>query len=59
MTWTKAPWSSVNVYRNGSRLTRTSNDGTFSDSIRTQGTYTYKVCDPNSTVCSNTVTVYY
>jgi len=59
LVWTRTSWSSVNVYRNGSRITRTSNDGTFSDSIRDPGTYNYKICDPNSTVCSNIVTVYY
>ncbi|HKE83962.1 MAG TPA: putative Ig domain-containing protein [Vicinamibacterales bacterium] len=59
LSWTKAPWSGVYVYRNGSRITRTPNDGSFSDSIRSSGTYNYKICDPNGTVCSNTVTVYW
>ena len=59
LTWTTAPWSSVNVYRNGSQITRTSNDGSYADSIRSSGTYNYKICDPNGTVCSNTVTIYW
>ncbi|HEY1308145.1 MAG TPA: putative Ig domain-containing protein [Vicinamibacterales bacterium] len=59
LVWTKAPWSSVYVYRNGLRITRTSNDGSFTDSIRSSGTYNYKICDPSGTVCSNTVTIYW
>ena len=59
LSWTTAPWSYVYVYRNGVRMTRTANDGTFSDSLRSPGSYTYKVCDTRSTACSNTVTLYY
>jgi len=59
LSWTTAPWSYVNVYRNGVRISRTSNDGSFTDSLRSSGSYTYKVCDTRSTACSNTVTLYY
>jgi putative Ig domain-containing protein/fibronectin type III domain protein len=59
LSWTTAPWSYVYVYRNGVKLTRTSNDGSFSDSLRYSGSYTYKICDTRSTACSNTVTLYY
>jgi hypothetical protein len=59
LSWTKAPWSSVNVYRNGVKIGKTYNDGSYSDSLRSSGSYTYKVCDPYGTGCSNTVTLYY
>lgn len=58
LSWTTAPWSGVVVFRNDSRLTKTANDGSYTDQLRSSGTFTYKVCDPNGTVCSNTVTVY-
>ena len=59
LTWTSAPWSGVTVYRNGARLRDTANDGGYVDQLRSPGTYNYKVCQPGTTVCSNTVTVYY
>jgi hypothetical protein len=59
LNWTSAPWNSVTVYRNGSRLTRTSNDGSWQDLLRYTGTYQYKICETYTTICSNTVTIYY
>jgi hypothetical protein len=60
LSWTTAPWSGVAIYRNGGRIATTVNDGAYTDSVRTSGTYTYKACDPNNAaVCSNTVTLYY
>jgi hypothetical protein len=59
LSWTTAPWSAIYVYRNGSRIARTANDGSFSDALRYPGSYTYKVCDSSATACSNTVTLYY
>jgi Putative Ig domain/Bacterial Ig domain len=59
LSWTSAPWSGAMVYRNDARLTKTLNDGSYTDQLRSAGSYTYKVCDANSTVCTNTVTVYY
>jgi hypothetical protein len=59
LTWTSAPWSAVSVYRNGARLRDTANDGSYVDQLRSLGTYTYTVCQPGTTICSNTVTVYY
>jgi hypothetical protein len=60
LSWTSANWSGVWVYRNGTRITSTTNDGAYTDFLRNRGTYTYKVCNPSSSaVCSNTVTVYY
>jgi hypothetical protein len=48
----------VDVYRNGSRVMTTSNDGSVKDNVNRGGTYNYKVCAPGSTtVCSNSVSV--
>jgi hypothetical protein len=59
LTWTTASWGSAAVYRNGVKIRTTTNDGSFSDSLRYPGSYTYKVCDAYGTACSNTVTLYY
>jgi hypothetical protein len=59
LTWTQAPWSSVWVYRNGSRIAKTSNDGTFIDTTRGATSYSYRICAPFATSCSNTITVYF
>jgi hypothetical protein len=49
----------VYVYRNGSRIAKTPNDGSYTDSLRSSGTYSYQICQTNGTACSNTVTVFY
>ena len=60
LSWTSANWSGVWLYRNGSRVTSTTNDGRYTDFLRYPGTYTYQICNPsNSSVCSNTLTIYY
>jgi len=57
VTWSGASTSSVDIYRNGSLRTTTSNDGFYTDSFRTSGSFTYKVCDQGSDNCSSEVTV--
>src|SRR5262245_23720134 len=60
LSWTTAPWSSVDVYRNGMRVTNTQNTGSYTDPVWSKGTYTYKICAAGSTTtCSNTVTVFF
>jgi predicted secreted protein len=60
LSWTNAAWSSVDVYRNGMKVTNTPNDGTYTDPVWGRGTYTYQICAQGSTTtCSNTVTVYF
>jgi hypothetical protein len=59
LSWTSAPWEGVSVYRNGVRIGRGANDGSYSDSLRYPGSYTYKVCNSPGTTCTNTVTLYY
>ena len=59
LSWTTAPWESASVYRNGVKIAKTPNDGSYSDSLRYPGSYTYKVCNSTGTTCTNTVTLYY
>ena len=60
LSWSNAPWSRVDVYRNGMLITNTPNDGTHTDPIFGGGTYTYQICALGSTTtCSNTATVYH
>jgi len=62
--WVKAylQWSSVagryiDVYLNGSRVDRVSNDGSTTESPRSSGPVTYTVCVSGTNVCSNTLTL--
>jgi subtilisin family serine protease len=57
LTWSGAVTSSVDIYRDGSLRTTTSNDGSYTDSLRTYGSFTYKVCDQDTSNCSAEVTV--
>jgi subtilisin family serine protease len=57
VTWSGASTSSVDIFRNGSLRTTTSNDGAYTDSFRTYGSFTYKVCDQGTDNCSAEVTV--
>lgn len=57
LSWSGASTSSVEIYRNGSLRTTTSNDGAYTDSFRTSGSFTYKVCDQGTSNCSSEVTV--
>ena len=58
LTWEGATGTSVVVWRNGSVLTTTGNDGLHTDAIggKGGGTYTYKVCDAGTATCSPEVT---
>ena len=57
LSWTGASTSSVEIYRNNALRTTTSNNGSFTDSFKTSGSFTYKVCDQGSDNCSAEVTV--
>jgi hypothetical protein len=58
LRWSAATSSSLNVYRNGSRIATVSNSGSYTDQLsrRTTGTFTYKVCVAGGQ-CSNEATV--
>jgi hypothetical protein len=59
LRWTGATWSSVDVYRNGTKVKNTANDGSTWNEVPRRGTYYYKICAPGSTaVCSNTASIY-
>ena len=59
LAWSGAKGSTVDVYRNGARLTRTQNDGHYVNvrrSIR-GARYTYKICQRGTSTCSRSVGV--
>jgi hypothetical protein len=49
----------VGVYRNGSLLATTSNNGAYTDATGNKGktTYVYGICEAGGSTCSNNVTV--
>jgi subtilisin family serine protease len=58
LSWTGATGQYVDVYRNNVKLGPTANSGSFPDVLNTSGgTFVYKVCQQNTTVCSNTASV--
>jgi Putative Ig domain/Fibronectin type III domain len=58
LSWTATSRTEVWVYRDGTLIAQTANDGAFTDFIRlASGTHTYQVCVPNATDCSNSMTV--
>ena len=58
LSWSGAGGANVDYYRGSTKLT-TLNDGFHTDNtgLRGSGSITYRVCETNSTVCSNSVTV--
>jgi hypothetical protein len=60
LTWSPMRSGNVDIYKNGSKVTTTANDGSHTDGPQPKGlkTATYKVCEVGITpACSNTVTV--
>lgn len=58
LTWSGATTTNVDVYRNGSRITTTTNDRQYTDGKISSGTFSYKVCNAGSTtVCSPTASI--
>lgn len=57
LSWGGASTSNVDIYRNSALYRTTANDGAFTDSFRTSGSYTYSVCDAGTSNCSADVTV--
>ena len=59
LDWTGATGPSVDVYRNGSKLTTTPNDGHYVNSRSFVGaaSYVYRVCEAGGTICSGEQTV--
>lgn len=61
LTWSGATTSTVDVKRNGSKVATVQNTGsyTYNMSNKGGGSITLQVCEANTTVCSNIVTVNY
>jgi hypothetical protein len=59
LTWSGIQGSTIDVYRDGRRLTSTENDGRYVNVRRYQGriSYTYKACRRGTHTCSKSVTV--
>lgn len=59
LSWGNATSTNVDIFRNGSVIVTTANDGAYTDSIATKGggTYDYQVCEAGTNVCSATVSV--
>ncbi|MBS3796182.1 S8 family serine peptidase [Pseudoalteromonas sp. BDTF-M6] len=59
LSWSGANSSNVDIYRNGSAITTTNNDGAYTDAINQKGggVYNYSICEAGTTNCSATVTV--
>lgn len=54
LAWSGATTANVDVFRNGVRIVTTANDGAHTDTLPkgSTGTFTYKVCEAGTTVCS-------
>ncbi|MGY1839205.1 MULTISPECIES: chitinase N-terminal domain-containing protein [unclassified Modestobacter] len=59
LVWSGATSTSVDVHRNGQKVATTANDGAHTDAIGQKGggSYTYKVCEADTSACSNEMTV--
>ena len=58
LTWAGVSGTSVDIYRNGTRLTNTSNDGYFKNYLTLNpAKYTYKVCASGTQTCTNTASI--
>lgn len=59
LTWSPADGGNVDVYRNGSVIRTTADDGAYSDRIgrNPSGTFSYQVCETDSGDCSNVASI--
>ena len=59
LRWSGATGSSVDIFRNGSRIATVSNSGSYTDQFNTRerGSFTYKVCIAGAQQCSNQPTI--
>ena len=59
LSWNGGSSNDVDVYRDGTLITTTANDGAHTDNIdrRGSGSYTYRVCEAGTSTCSSTSTV--
>jgi hypothetical protein len=61
LTWSGASGSTVDIYRNGTKLITTANDGFYQHQtgLKGSGSIQYTLCNAGSTDCSSTITVPY
>jgi hypothetical protein len=59
LAWANLSGSSVDIYRNGSRVMTVGNNGRATDNInqRGGGSYAYKACDAGTSTCTNQANV--
>lgn len=57
LAWSGATSANVDVYRNGVIIVVTPNDGAHTDTVKSGGTYTYRVCEQGTANCSNQASV--
>lgn len=59
LSWDGASSTNVDIYRDGTNIETTVNDGAYTDNIdrRGSGSYTYEVCEAGTSTCSNASTV--
>jgi len=57
LTWNKVPPANLDLYRNNVLIEKTWNDGQQVDTPTVARPWSYKICHPNTTVCSNVVTI--
>ena len=61
LTWSGAGGTNVDIYRNDVNVATTANDGFYTDPIDNKGggSYTYRLCEAGTSICSGEVTVSY
>jgi subtilisin family serine protease len=61
LTWSGATSTSVDVFRDNTRVATVSNTGAYTDNTGQRGgaSHTYRVCEAGTSTCSNHVTVSY
>lgn len=59
LSWSGASSTNIDVYRDGSLIDTTADDGAYTDSTGNKGggSYTYQVCEEGASTCSDQVTV--
>jgi len=56
LSWNTAAGTTYDIYRNNTRIA-TLQGGAYTDTVTGRGTFTYKVCAPSTSTCSNTAPV--
>lgn len=59
LSWSGTTATNIDVFRDGSIIATTANDGAYTDNLNVKGggSYIYKVCDAGTTTCSADVSV--